>query len=604
MTGDERRVAAGREVPQGTPRGGPPESSGPPAPGPDELAVEAEASDEELSPWFGDSLEEAAPADDGTSDDLSPDVPEPPRSDGKAPDRGGESSEIGSGCRMPDPLLDEGVPAPYFRNRPKGKHLIRPEWRDRASFTPEQRVLILDTWLRSGLPAGDFAPLVGMSKHTLYSWKKRFDQDGPAGLTDAPRGAKAGSRLPEATKRAILMIKEANSDYGVRRISDMLLRGPALQASPGAVARVLHEAGYVAEDVPSPVHEPKPTTFERAKPNQLWQTDLFTFTLKRTNRRVYLVAFMDDHSRFITSFGLHGSASAAMVIEALEAGIASYGVPTEILTDNGPQYVTWRGKSAFSKECDRRGIRQIVSRPKHPQTLGKIERFWGTLWTECVRSAIFVDLGDAQRRIQLFIEHYNFQRTHAGCDGLVPADRYFGAAPEMLATLKSRVAANALELARNGEPKSPFYLAGNVGGKAFSVHAEGERLLLRHEGGEPKEIALTGGGTPAGEVPASCVEAAGEDPAPEAELVDGPDCDAAIDDGDTEDALGDDDEAAGSVPAAQAVAPPTPAAAGATAATMAQAPKPPEAGPEAPAYSFLTERVRQICASLKSADKR
>ncbi len=67
-----------------------------------------------------------------------------------------------------------------------------------------------------------------------------------------------------------------------------------------------------------------------------------------------------------------------------------------------------------------------------------------------------------------------------------------------------------------------------MGGKAFSVHAEGERLLLRHEGGEPKEIALTGGGTPAGEVPASCVEAAGEDPAPEAELVDGPDCDAAI----------------------------------------------------------------------------
>jgi Homeodomain-like domain len=79
-------------------------------------------------------------------------------------------------------------------------------------FTPEQRLLILDAWRRSGLPAGDFAPLVGVSKHTLYAWQKRFTTAGPAGLLDQPKRARSGSRMPEVTKRAILMVKEANPD--------------------------------------------------------------------------------------------------------------------------------------------------------------------------------------------------------------------------------------------------------------------------------------------------------------------------------------------------------------------------------------------------------
>ena len=176
------------------------------------------------------------------------------------------------------------------------------------------------------------------------------------------------------------MLKQAHPDWGCQRISDMLLRGPALPASATAIARVLHEAGYEMEQAPTRPHAPPVHSFERAKPNQLWQTDLFTFMLKRQNRRVYLVAFMDDHSRFITGYGLHATQSTALVIEVLRAALAAYGVPAEILTDNGSQYITWRGKSLFSRELEKRGVRQIVARPRRPQTLGKIERFWGSLW--------------------------------------------------------------------------------------------------------------------------------------------------------------------------------------------------------------------------------
>ena len=340
--------------------------------------------------------------------------------------------------------------------------------------------------MRSGLPARDFGALVNVSRHTLYAWKKKFEEQGPAGLMDAPRGAKAGSRLPELTKRTILMLKQSHPEWGCQRISDMLLRGPALPASASAVAKVLHEAGYEMEEVPTRGHKPPVRSFERAKPNQLWQTDLFTFMLKRQNRRVYLVAFMDDHSRFITGYGLHASQSATLVIEVLRASLAACGVPAEILTDNGSQYITWRGKSQFTKELEKRGIKQIVARPRRPQTLGKIERFWGSLWRECVQTSVFLDLADARQRIGLYIDYYNLQRPHQGIGGLVPADRFFGAAPEVLKTLKDRVAANALELARHGVPKKPFYLTGQLDGKPFSVHREGDRVIL-HQAEKPRE---------------------------------------------------------------------------------------------------------------------
>jgi transposase InsO family protein len=418
----------------------------------------------------------------------------------------GEKSEI------------EPIPEPPRRARPprSGKRLARPAEAPSHPLTGEQRLLLLDTWRRSGLPAGDFAALVGgISKHTLYSWKKRFEAEGPAGLEDKPRGGPMGSRLPEVTKRAILMLKQDNPDWGCEKISSMLLRGPALPASPQAVARVLHEAGYETEEGPTKPHPDRVRRFERSRANQLWQTDLFTFVMKRQNRRVYLVAFMDDHSRFLVGYGLHASQSGALVMEVFRAGLASYGPPEEVLTDNGSQYVTWRGKSAFTKELEKRGIRQVVASPRHPQTLGKIERFWGTLWRECIECALFIDLGDAQRRIGLFIDHYNFQRPHKGIGGLVPADRFFGAAPEVLRTLKARVAGNALALARHGTPKEPFYLTGQVGGKPFSLHAEGERVILTGAEGTRKEVELV---PPASAAPPPIPTPAPVEPVPASEL--------------------------------------------------------------------------------------
>jgi len=363
----------------------------------------------------------------------------------------------------------------------------------RRTYTAEQRLLILDTWSRSGLPAKDFAPLVGVSNHSLYAWRKKFERQGPAGLEDKPRAA-GGSRLSDVTKRAILLMKRTHPDWGQDRIHDMLKRSAGLQASPGAIGRLLDEEGYVVVEERTRPHPDKPRRFERATPNDLWQTDLFTFKLKRQNRTVHLVIFMDDNSRFVVGYGLHASASGALVREVFEAAIANYGAPREVLTDNGSQYVTWRGKSAFTKLCERRGIKQVVARPRRPQTLGKAERFWGSLWRECIEAAVFLDFNDARTRIGLYLDHYNFHRTHRGIGGLVPADRFFLSAAEVKKTLAERVASNALELARDGLPRKDFYLTGRVGDVGISLHAEGQQVVLTREDGTREEVNLSATG--------------------------------------------------------------------------------------------------------------
>jgi len=173
---------------------------------------------------------------------TSPAAP-PPTVSAAGPWGDGEVTEVGE-----TPLTEEevdvshaGLPRLSGRNK-GGRRLVQREQAKHVSLTVEQRLLLLDTWQRSGLPARDFAALVGMCGHTLYGWKKKFEAEGPAGLMDQPRGAPRGSRLPDLTRRTILMLKKANPDWGCQRISDMLVRGPALPASASAVRQVLHES--------------------------------------------------------------------------------------------------------------------------------------------------------------------------------------------------------------------------------------------------------------------------------------------------------------------------------------------------------------------------
>jgi transposase InsO family protein len=364
----------------------------------------------------------------------------------------------------------------------------------RIGQTAEERLRILETWVRSQLTAREFAEIVAVSRQQLYTWKRRFDQDGPAGLEPRKVGRPPGSRLAPAIRRAILFMKETHPTWGIDRIHDMLLRTEDLKASPGAISNLLKEEGYEVVEVPPRRHPDRVRRFERARPNQLWQSDLFTFTLPPSSRRVYVVAFLDDRSRFIVGHGVSGASSSGFVIDVFRTAVANFGAPQEMLTDRGPQYHAWRGKSAFAKVLRSMGVKHILARPRHPQTVGKTERWWKTLWEEGLESRRPRDVEEARARIGHFVDFYNFRRTHQGIDGLVPADVFFSAAPEVRQSMEARVAANALELAQHGEPRKAFYLTGRVGDESVSLHAEGEKVVLTKDDGTREEVDLSAKG--------------------------------------------------------------------------------------------------------------
>jgi transposase InsO family protein len=354
-------------------------------------------------------------------------------------------------------------------------------YRSRSVHPLEFRVRLVREVLEQKTSLGEVGRIFGVNKGTLYDWVKRYEEGGLEGLAPARVGAKPKRKsAPAVAKReAVAKLRQEHPEYGTRKISDMLRRFAALGVSETVVRRILHEEGLLLERAsqePARAHPPR--RFERAAPNQLWQSDIFTFLLRR-HERLYLAAFMDDHSRFIVSYALAHRQKSELVMEALERGIAEYGAPQEILTDQGRQYVSWRGKTAFVEELRRQGIEHIKSRPQHPQTLGKVERFWKTLWEEFLSRTVFADFADCDRRLRLYIDGYNFQRPHQGIEGLTPADRFFRAAPQVRAAVEQAVATNATRLALEKPLQKPFYLVGRLGDQDLSIAAGGGGLKVQ-----------------------------------------------------------------------------------------------------------------------------
>ena len=349
----------------------------------------------------------------------------------------------------------------------------------------EVRLQMAQAVVERGASLATVAQAFGIPATTVAEWARRYRKYG----ADTARWAEEGrparkentQRPREADPRraAVVEARRAHPEHGTRRIRDVMARFEGLGVSETTVRRILHEEGLL-ETVQEPAPKPGPPEhrFERAEPNQLWQSDIFTFLLRR-HHRLYVTAFMDDYSRYVVSLVVAHHQRSSLVLEALARGIAEYGAPKEVLTDQGRQYVSWRGHTDFEEELRRQGIRHIKSRPHHPQTLGKIERFWKTLWEEFLSRTVFADFEDGQRRIALFVQAYNFRRPHQGIAGAVPADRFFRAAPQVRAAIEKGVAHNALALAQARPQRKPFYLVGRFGERDLSIVLSGSGLMVR-----------------------------------------------------------------------------------------------------------------------------
>ncbi len=351
---------------------------------------------------------------------------------------------------------------------------------------------------QQGMLLQDLSQLYGVSQSAIITWMTRYETGGIAGLEPAPRGGGASKKSArvEAAEAVLKEVAQTDPEAGVSRAQGALYRHGLLSLARETVRRLWRGQGH-GPQLQRQRRRNRPAKvkfFERANPNELWQTDIMTFMLK-AQYRVYLIGFMDDHSRLIVGWGLYRFQTAANVQEVFRAAIEKHGLPKEVLSDNGRQYYSWRGKSQFSEMLLKLGIRHIRSRPYHPQTCGKIESFWRNVIQECLAKNPLSSFEEAKEKIGEYIEYYNFKRPHQGIGNLTPSDRFYRVGDQV----KQIIAANTAKVEEAAVPApeyvAPTYIVGNIGGKELRVIAKDAEVSLR----EPEKIESAAGGGKHGE---------------------------------------------------------------------------------------------------------
>ena len=357
--------------------------------------------------------------------------------------------------------------------------------RHRHSYPVDYKLKAVKMYLDDGAAQWIVAKQMGVCQSAMVRWVSLYRSGGVSALADKPR-KKSQGKIPAAVKERIVAMKRAEPRDGTHRISDLLKRVFFMKASHETVRRVLHAEALMPPSV-KPKARAKRTVSNAAVddeggsyvkgPHLMWQSDISVITWRKQS--IYLIGFMDDFSRFITGLGLYMTQKADNVLEVLRRAATEYKAPAEMLTDNGRQYTSWRGKAQFEKEMNRMQIRHIRSQPHHPQTQGKIERFWKTIKEEFFARTLFDGFEDMQNRTRLWIQYYNFKRPHQGIGGLCPADRFYEVSHEVREVVEQGIAANVLQMALMGVPRKPCYLVGRMDDQSVTVMAEKGRLKLQ-----------------------------------------------------------------------------------------------------------------------------
>lgn len=267
-----------------------------------------------------------------------------------------------------------------------------------------------------------------ISRQTFYKFRRRFRDEGIAGLAElSRRPLRCPGRTSVAVEDLIVLrrqkLLENGLDYGAQSIVWSLQRDGLATPSVSTVWQILTRRGVIT---PQPQKRPKSATkrfcFER--PNECWQSDWTEWALANGSR-VGIAGSLDDHSRYVVGLrACAGDADAGLVWEVILAGIGECGIPSMSLSDNG---IVYTGRfhahdSAFEINLRALGVHTINSAPYHPQTCGKIERFWQTLkkWLTARDPAATLD--ELNVLLEQFRSFYNHQRPHRALRGATPAE--------------------------------------------------------------------------------------------------------------------------------------------------------------------------------------
>ena len=257
-------------------------------------------------------------------------------------------------------------------------------------------------------PIETVARLKKVPKQTIYRWMKLEGQFGKTGLENRKPGAK--QEQINVTFETVILATWNERQRGVHKMwRDTNAKGFGVSERQIQKIYRRHELKMNKRTRPSQI---KFVKYEWPKPNMLWHTDWTNcpFTGKQ------LIAFIDDHSRYLVHAEYFDNATTENTIKAFDNAIAKHGKPECILTDNGVQFTPARaGAGPVTRGCGDRAVKHILGRVHHPQTNGKIERWFGTYKLE---------FKDGQDTLETFLKFYNEERLHQGIGYKVPSQRY------------------------------------------------------------------------------------------------------------------------------------------------------------------------------------
>jgi transposase InsO family protein len=281
----------------------------------------------------------------------------------------------------------------------------------------------------AGAPVTEVASRYGVTRQAVHLWLGKYQREGLAGLANHSHRPRYQPRQLNADIEALIcQLRGAHPRWGPRRLVYELGKAKVTPVpSRSTIYRVLVRRGLV------PARKRKRRRqdykrWQREAPMQLWQLDITGSVFLTDGTELKLISGIDDHSRFCVIATVVRRATARAVCRAFITAMGAYGIPGEVLSDNGKQFTGRFGKPRpaevlFERICRRNGIRQLLTKPYSPTTTGKVERWHQTLQLEFLNEAgPFASIEEAQAAVDAWREEYNHRRPHQSLDMACPAD--------------------------------------------------------------------------------------------------------------------------------------------------------------------------------------
>jgi transposase InsO family protein len=294
-------------------------------------------------------------------------------------------------------------------------------------YTPSQKAEILEHAAEHGIT--EASKKFGASRFAIYAWHRKVAK-AAAGEGSSPTSGPSPKEIEDKRDAEILDEWKTHPGLGPSQIVNQLARRN-VRVSVNTVRLVMEDAGYRPPKVERQKHDRR---YEAVRPNHLWHLDFVQRYIGKVS--TFTLILIDDCSRYVVGHGVDDAERADMVLHTFEAAVEQHGRPERVMHDKGSAFWSWRGISRFTDLLVEMGTEQIVA--EHKEWNGKVEVFNANLHKELFDAYRFYDVAEMRRRLATHLTFYNHGRTHHALGGLlVPADRYYGRAAEVLARIEA-----------------------------------------------------------------------------------------------------------------------------------------------------------------------